>query len=115
MLPFNRHAIKYKGIVMQYRRAQTPGGTYFFTLVTFSLRNLLYIPENVDLLRAALRAVKSTHPFKIDAFVLLPNHLHCIWTLPSGDQNYPMRWNSIKNYFTRRCAEHYKSLGSVSQ
>lgn len=53
---------------MQYRRTQTPGGTYFFTLVTFRRRKFLCEPENVDLLRTAFRTVKSAHPFTIDAF-----------------------------------------------
>jgi putative transposase len=102
-------------VAMQYRRAQTPGGTYFFTLVAFRRRKFLCEPENVDLLRTAFRTVKSAHPFTIDAFVLLPDHLHCIWTLPPGDKNYPMRWNAIKNHFTRHCPARYKSQPSASQ
>ncbi|OQK16452.1 transposase [Methyloprofundus sedimenti] len=70
---------------------------------------------NVKLLRTAFRSVKSVHPFTIDAFVLLPEHLHCIWMLPPGDKEYPMRWNAIKNYFTRRCSKRYKSPPSLSQ
>ncbi|HEY8160369.1 MAG TPA: transposase [Methylobacter sp.] len=101
--------------IMQYRRAKTPGGTYFFTVVTFRRRKFLCEPNNVELLRAAFRAVKSAHPFTIDAFVLLPDHLHCIWTLPPGDHDYSMRWNAIKNYFTRRCTDAYKLPPSPSQ
>ncbi len=100
---------------MHYRRAQTPGGTYFFTVVTFRRRKFLCEPDNVELLRTAFRTVKSAHPFTIDAFVLLPEHLHCIWTLPPGDKDYPMRWNAIKNYFTRRCPVHCKLTTSPSQ
>ncbi len=48
------------------------------------------------------------HPFKIDAFVLLPEHLHCIWTLPNGDRDFSKRWRLIKSYFTRKCDEKYK-------
>jgi len=76
---------------MQYRRAKTPGATYFFTVVTFGRRKMLCDPANIALLRDAFRTVKSRHPFTIDAFVLLPDHLHCIWTLPSGDMDYPTR------------------------
>jgi putative transposase len=100
---------------MRYRRAQTPGGSYFFTVVTYQRRKFLCEPDNVELLRAAFRAVKSDHPFTIDAFVLLPEHLHCIWTLPQDDKDYPIRWNAIKNYFTRRCPGHYKSPPSTAQ
>jgi putative transposase len=100
---------------MQYRRAKTPGGTYFSTVVTFRRRKFLCEPDNVELLRVAFRAVKSAHPFTIDAFVLLPDHLHCIWTLPPGDHNYSMRWNAIRNYFTRRCPDALKLPPSASQ
>jgi REP element-mobilizing transposase RayT len=85
---------------MQYRRAKTPSGTYFFTVVTFRRRKFLCEPDNVELLRTAFRTVQSAHPFTIDAFVLLPEHLHCIWTLPQGDHDYSMCWNGIKNHFT---------------
>lgn len=100
---------------MQYRRAKTPGGTYFFTVVTFRRRKFLCEPDNVELLRTAFRTVKSAHPFTIDAFVLLPEHLHCIWTLPPDDNDYPMRWNAIKNYFTRHCPDDLKLPPSASQ
>jgi len=63
---------------MQYRRAKTPGATYFFTVVTFRRRKILCEPENRELLRTAFRITKTRHPFNIDAFVLLPEHLHCI-------------------------------------
>jgi putative transposase len=99
---------------MQYRRAKTPGGTYFFTVVTFRRRKFLCEPDNVELLRQAFRTVKSAHTFTIDAFVL-PEHLRCIWTLLPDDHDYPMRWNAIKNYFTRRCPDALKLSLSPSQ
>ncbi len=70
---------------MQYRRAKIPGSTYFFTLVTHDRRQILCQPENVELLREAFRYVMQQRPFKIDAIVILPEHLHYIWTLPEGD------------------------------
>lgn len=100
---------------MRYRRAKTPGGSYFFTVVTFRRRKFLCEPDNVELLRTAFRTVKSAHPFTIDAFVLLPDHLHCLWTLPPGDKNYPMRWNLVKKYFTDHCPDQYKPPRSTSQ
>ena len=63
---------------MQYRRAKVDGGTYFFTLVTHNRRQFLCEPDNVSLLRNAFRYVIKQHPFKIDAFVLLPDHLELI-------------------------------------
>jgi len=100
---------------LRYRRSQTPGGSYFFTVVTYRRRKFLCEPDNVELLRTAFRTVKSIHPFTIDAFVLLPEHLHCIWTLPADDKNYSMRWNAIKNYFTRHCSDRYRLPASPSQ
>jgi len=89
---------------MRYRRSRAPGATYFFTVVTYRRRRLLCEPENVRILRSAFRAVKQRYPFSIDAFVLLPDHLHCLWTLPADDADYSTRWMLIKSHFTRRCA-----------
>lgn len=86
-----------------------------FYRVDFPVAVVLCEPDNVDLLRTAFRTVKSVHPFTIGAFVLLPEHLHCIWTLPPGYKNYPMLSNVIKNYFTRHCQDTYKSPTSPSQ
>ncbi|SHK62294.1 putative transposase [Desulfatibacillum alkenivorans DSM 16219] len=88
---------------MRYRRVKMDGGTYFFTLVTYQRAPLFSSLENCGLLREAFRQVMEKHPFSIDAFVLLPDHLHCIWTLPGGDRNYSMRWRMIKSQFTREC------------
>ncbi len=88
---------------MQYRRGRIEGGTYFFTVVTYQREKILCTPGNVALLRQVFTQVKERHPFKIDAFVLLPDHLHCIWTLPQGDADFSMRWRLIKTYFSRRC------------
>ena|SRR2546427_3051860 len=100
---------------MRYRRAWTPGGTYFFTVVTFERCELLCRSENVTLLREAFRVVQRSHPFDIDAFVLLPDHLHCIWTLPVNDHDFATRWMLIKSYFTRRCATVLKTASSSSR
>ncbi len=53
----------------------------------------------MDVLRAAVREVKRRHPFHIDAFVVLPDHLHAMWTLPEGDADFAMRWMLIKAGF----------------
>jgi len=86
---------------MRYRRANVKGGVYFFTVVTFKRAKIFTIPKNVDLLRSAIKEVMQTHPFKINAFVLLPDHLHCIWTLPQQDSDFSTRWRLIKSYFSR--------------
>ena len=84
-----------------YRRADVAGASYFFTvnLVERHANNLLV--EKVDLLRQVFRKVKAEHPFHIDAIVILPEHLHCIWTLPPGDADYKTRWTLLKaGFFT---------------
>ena len=55
------------------------------------------------------------HPFEIDAFVLLPDHLHCIWTLPAGDRDFSTRWRLIKGNFSRRCDALYKCGPNASR
>ena len=87
---------------MRYRRARLKGGTYFFTVVTQQRVKIFNRSDNVELLRQAFRKVIKRHPFKIDAFVLLPDHLHCIWTLPQGDADFSTRWRLIKSYFSRQ-------------
>ncbi len=82
-----------------YRRNRVPGGTYFFTLNLQDRTRPLLI-EHIDLLRAAVRRVRNLRPFHIDAWVVLPEHLHALWTLPPGDTNYRHRWQAIKMIFS---------------
>ena len=77
---------------MQYRRALIPGGRYFFTLVTERRRKIFIDDLQVERLRQAFRQVMRKRPFIIDAAVVLPDHLHCIWTLPPDDADFPTRW-----------------------
>lgn len=79
-----------------YRRSTTPGATYFFTLNTYRRQRVLTERPIYETLKQSIRMVKEIHPFTIEAFVLLPDHLHCIWTLPEYDADYGMRWNMIK-------------------
>jgi putative transposase len=85
---------------MQYRRLYNEGGCYFFTLVTFERRPIFRSPESIALLRTAFRALRADRPFEIDAAVILPDHLHCIWRLPIGDSDFSNRIKSIKKRFT---------------
>jgi putative transposase len=84
-----------------YRRAWVPGGTYFFT-VAIAERSTSLLVDRIDDLRAAFRAAHAARPFVIDAIVILPDHLHCLWTLPVGDADYSVRWAHIKTAFSRR-------------
>ena len=92
----------------QYRRAQTPGGSYFFTVVTYRRQPLLIHPESRRILRNVVRQVRREYPFTIDAWVLLPEHMHCIWTLPEGDSGYSKRWGIIKAAFSKQARSLFK-------
>ncbi|UCC97756.1 MAG: transposase [Phycisphaerales bacterium] len=92
-----------------YRRAQFTGGYYFFTVVTYKRRRFLVDDVSRNCLRSALRSVRRNWPFDVVAFCLLPDHLHCLWRLPEGDNRFSRRWMLIKKGFTRR----YLKAGGV--
>ena len=83
-----------------YRRNFIEGGSFFFTVNLADRRSHLLV-ERIYLLRQSFRYTQSRHPFTIDAVVVLPDHLHAIWTLPSGDADYAVRWRLIKSTFSR--------------
>ena len=79
-----------------YRRAKTTGASYFFTVVSYRRREILCDTNVREALRKAIAEVRDKSPFTIDAWVLLPDHLHCIWTLPPNDADFSSRWGRIK-------------------
>jgi len=83
-----------------YRRNRVPGGCYFFTVNLRDRRSALLV-EQIDLLRKSIRTCRAAAPFHIDAWVVLPEHMHCVWTLPEGDVDYPGRLRAIKKQFSR--------------
>ena len=83
-----------------YRRHYISGGTWFFTVNLQDRRSHL-LTSNINQLRCAISAVKKVMPFQIDAWVVLPEHMHCIWTLPDSDADFSSRWREIKKHFTR--------------
>ena len=85
----------------RYRRMRVPGGTYFFTVV-LAQRGSDLLVRQVDVLRQAVRATRAERPFRIEAWVVMPDHLHAVWTLPEGDADFPVRWGAIKSRFSRR-------------
>ena len=93
---------------MRYRRARTKGGTYFFTVTTFKPEKILTKPGNVKILCEAFRYIMEKHAVTIDAFVLLPDHLHCIWTLPQNNRDFSTRSRLVKSYFTQKCDKKFK-------
>src|ERR1700743_3641947 len=85
--------------MVQYRRNFLPGGTFFFT-VTLADRSSTALVDHVVALRNAFRVTKRDRPFDIDAIVILPEHLHVIFTLPPVDSDFSGRWRQIKGHFS---------------
>src|SRR5258708_4893142 len=86
-----------------YRRNFTAGGSFFVT-VNLAERRLRLLTQHIDELRTAFRETRRHHPFAIDAVVVLPDHLHTIWTLPEGDADFATRWRLIESAFSRSVA-----------
>ena len=97
-----------------YRRRYTPGGTFFFTVVTYARRPLFRVGLNRTLLRNALHAQRRRRPFDPVGMVLLDDHLHAIWTLPPGESDYSTRWRLIKEEFTNSFLASGGTEGPVS-
>ncbi len=94
-----------------YRRNRVPGATYFFT-VNLADRHSTLLTTHIGALRAAVQKVRTQSPFHIDAWVVLPDHTHCLWTLPAGDAEYSKRWREIKKAFSKQIpqGEHRSAL-----
>ncbi len=90
-----------------YRRNFVEGGTYFFTVITYKRQQILN-GKAIDILRECFRECMSEKPFTIEAAVVLPEHLHCLWTLPAPDSDYSARWKSVKSAFTK---EYIRRIG----
>lgn len=101
----------------RYRRADTKGATYFVTAVTCRRQPILCDEPVRTALREAINKIRTKHPYTIDAWVLLPDHLHCLWTLPPGDSDFSARWAQIKRAVSMACGEQYleKSLLTPSK
>lgn len=95
-----------------YRRVHIKGASYFFT-VALCDRNSATLVERVGVLRSAFRVTRAERPFAIDAIVVLPDHLHAVWTLPDGDADFSNRWRLIKARFSRGTGEF--APGSASR
>ena len=83
-----------------YRRSRIEGGTYFFT-VALAIRSSTLLTDRIDVLGAAFRYAQVRHPFASEAVVVPPDHLHALWILPPGDEDYSTRWRLIKTEFSR--------------
>ncbi len=84
-----------------YRRYRIPGGTYFFTVNLLQRKPNDLLVRHIDVLRKSVYNTRQRWPFHIDAWVVLPDHLHCVWTLPAGDDDNTNRWRCIKQAFSK--------------
>ena len=84
----------------RYRRANIEGGTFFFT-VTLADRSSDLLVRHIDDLRQAYQVAQKLYPFDTIAICILPDHVHAVWTLPSDDADFPLRWRLIKSNFSR--------------
>ena len=97
-----------------YRRSKLHGGTYFFTVVSYRRQKILCDNPIRNALRDAINSTRLKYPFRIEAWVLLPDHLHCIWTLPEHDADYMKRWSLIKRKVSIVCSAQYKNSAWLS-
>ena len=88
-----------------YRRMWVPGGTYFFTVNLLERRRRLLV-ERIEMLGRAFRVARAERPYTTVAWVILPDHLHCLWTLPEGDSDIAGRWHCVKSAFSREIPRH---------
>ena len=97
-----------------YRRNAVEGGCYFVT-VNLADRTSRWLTKNIELLRQSIAYVMQKHPFYIDAIVVLPDHIHAIWTLPENDADYALRWRLIKTHFSRHITKTESKTEKISQ
>ncbi len=97
-----------------YRRPRVAGATVFFTVALAERGSDLLVRE-IGRLREAVGATRAERPFRIDAWVVLPDHLHCVWTLPEGDADYSTRWSVIKARFSRAVREGARRPSHVAR
>lgn len=95
---------------MKYRRFFEPGGTFFFTVVTYERRNLFKQQKACDLFIKSLEHVQKRHTFNVIAYCICLDHIHMIWTLSESDRDYPTRWRLIKSFFSH----HWKDMDGIS-
>ncbi|MCV6611256.1 MAG: transposase [Amphritea sp.] len=100
-----------------YRRVWIPGGTYFFTVSLARRHKNDLLIRHIDCLRAAVRQTRQKYPFVIHGWVVLPDHMHCIISLPEHDADFALRWRLIKSAFSRQLTDidEWRSLSRVKR
>ena len=84
-----------------YRRVVLNGGTFFFTVVTYQRSPIFENVAMINKWKCAVKTVLAKYPVTIDAWVLLPDPMHFIWTLPGNDNDYSKRIGLIKSTFSK--------------
>jgi putative transposase len=97
-----------------YIRPKITGASVFFT-VTLQDRGQPLLVDHIQHLREAVAVTKAERPFDIAAWVVLPDHMHCVWTLPSGDRDFSTRWRLIKARFSRRLPQGHQRPSQVAR
>ena len=98
----------------RYLRPKSVEGTFFFTVVTFDRRKILTLDISRQFLSNAITEVQTQYPFSLEAWVLLPDHIHAIWTLPDGDTDYSKRWGLIKAKFSKEGKAFFHAAQSAN-
>lgn len=83
-----------------YRHNRVPGRTFFFTVRLLD-RSSSLLTEHISAFGEAIRQTRTRRPFHVDAWVVLPDHAHAIWTLPPGDADCAGRWRAVKIAFSK--------------
>lgn len=99
----------------QYIRSHTKGATYFFTLVSYNRRRIFCEDDFLQTFKKSIKQVQQQYPFEIIAWVQLPDHIHCIWRMPTNDANYSMRWSQIKCLTTQACTQYHLPIDDLSR
>lgn len=89
----------------EYRRVFSKGGTYFFTVVNNQRMPLFADDSKIIYLEKCINIIMREYPFNIDAMVILPDHIHTIWTLPETDDDFSVRWMLIKKRFSTQYSD----------
>jgi putative transposase len=101
-LPMAVHSCPTHDCQMQYRRFHIPGSLVFLTLVSHHRKPILTQHHVRAAFRKAVQCVGSRHPFRIAAYVVLPDHCHMLWALPEGDGDLSTRVRLIKHHMSRQ-------------
>jgi putative transposase len=83
-----------------YRDNRVPGGTFFFTVRLLD-RGSNLLTDHISAFGEAIRLARTRKPFHVDAWIVLPDHAHAIWTLPPGDHDCSTRWRAVKIAFSK--------------